>query len=196
MLWRTRTRAPRHACPSATLCPAYPKEATNTHEQSTALHMQHCDMHCAHNTQARALHRHVGGSSTRASPANAPAERHLHAHSDVQQHARPSLPCSTPIDLPFLAVEQQQHQLLLLEQLHAEKSGRRRRGRARRREQVSRRPRARTSRSRGSARPAICHAPSSERARSNKLCATHKTSARATFPNPPRSILILTILSY
>ena len=63
-------------------------QATHTHEQSTALHMQHC----AHNTQAQALHRHIGGSSTRASPANAPVERHLHVHSDVQQHARPSLP--------------------------------------------------------------------------------------------------------
>ena len=177
--------------PTGDPVPSVP-QATNAHERSISLHMQHC----AHNTQARTLHEHVGGSSTRASPANAPAERHLHAHSDVQQHARPSLPCSTPIDLPFLAVEQQQHQLLLLEQLHVEKSGRRRRGRARRREQVDRRPRARTSRSRGSARPAICHAASSERARSNKLSSSHKTSARATFPNPPRSILIPTILSY
>eukprot|EP00961_Rhodomonas_salina_P257109 3474573-Rhodomonas_salina.1 len=30
----------------------------------------------------------------------------------------------------------------------------------------------------------IAH-PSSERARSNKLSSSHKTSARATFPNPP-----------
>eukprot|EP00966_Prymnesium_polylepis_P208457 4829547-Prymnesium_polylepis.1 len=48
--------------------------------------------HCAHNTQAQALHRHIGGSRTRASPANAPVERHMHVHSDVQQHARASPP--------------------------------------------------------------------------------------------------------
>ena len=48
--------------------------------------------HCAHNTQAQPLHKRVCGSSTRASPANAPAERHLHVHSDAQQHARPCLP--------------------------------------------------------------------------------------------------------
>jgi hypothetical protein len=44
----------------------------------------------------------------------------------------PSL-CSAPIDLPIFDVEQQQQQLVLLEHLHVEQSGRRRRGRAHRR---------------------------------------------------------------
>ena len=83
----------------------------------------------------------------------------------------------------------------LLEQLHAEKSGRRRRGRARRREQVSRRQRARTSRSRGNARPAIYSASEQRAAARDSNSVTRKTyhvPKPATFHTHTDHTLLLT----
>eukprot|EP00966_Prymnesium_polylepis_P174849 4046529-Prymnesium_polylepis.1 len=61
----------------ATLCPAFPKRQTHT---SRALHSTARTTRTpGHSTGMSAS---IGGFSTRASPANAPAERHLHAHSD------------------------------------------------------------------------------------------------------------------
>ena len=140
-----------------------------------------------------------------AAPARAPARR-THPPKGTYTPAAtcsstrgPPSSCSTPIDLPFLAVEQQQHQLLLLEQLHAEKSGRRRRGRARRREQVSRRQRARTSRSRGSARPAIYRASEQRAAARDSNSVTRKTyhvPKPATFHTHTDHTLLLTPTDY
>ena len=140
-----------------------------------------------------------------AAPARAPARRTHPPKGTCTPAATcsstrgPPSSCSTPIDLPFLAVEQQQHQLLLLEQLHAEKSGRRRRGRARRREQVSRRQRARTSRSRGSARPAICRASEQRAAARDSNSVTRKTyhvPKPATFHTHTDHTLLLTPTDY
>eukprot|EP00966_Prymnesium_polylepis_P252104 5828192-Prymnesium_polylepis.1 len=70
----------------------------------------------------------------------------------------------------------QQPVLVVLEHLHVEQPGRRRRGEAHRREQVRRCPRARTSRSGGSARPAISRAQRAASSRAG-LCdaVTRKT---------------------
>jgi hypothetical protein len=93
----------------------------------------------------------------------------------------------------------QQQVLLVLEHLHVEKSGLRRRGRAHRREQVRRRRRARTSRSISSARPAISSAQraASSRAVSNFVTReTYHVPKPATFHTHTDHTLLLTPTDY
>ena len=75
----------------------------------------------------------------------------------------------------------QQQVLLVLEHLHVEKSGLRRRGREHRHEQVRRRRRARTSRSAGSARPAISRV---QRAASSRAVSNFVTRTTCHVPKP------------
>ena len=67
--------------------------ATNKHDQSIAVHTQHC----AHKPQAQTLHTCTGCSRTRTDRTHAPSTRHLHVRSIAQQHAQPCLSqLSTP----------------------------------------------------------------------------------------------------
>ena len=62
--------------------------ATNTHDQSTAVHTQPC----AHKPQAHALHMRNGCSRTSADRTHAPSTQHMHVRNVAQWHAQPIPP--------------------------------------------------------------------------------------------------------
>jgi len=169
-LQRARPARPRRACPPALRTRAPPKRPTHTKGalQPTSQHVR-TPITVPRTPQACSsiLHDHRPDARAHKTPVQRP-------HPRAAMRATRSPRARHTQNVQRLPGALQQQVLLVLEHLHVEKSGLRRRGREHRHEQVRRRRRARTSRSAGSARPAISRAPaSSEQPRRLQLCDPH-----------------------
>jgi len=189
-LQRARPARPRRACPPALRTRAPPKRPARTKGalQPTSQHVR-TPITVPRTPQACSmiLHDHRPDARAHKTPAQRP-------HPRAAMRASRSPRARHTQNVQRLPGALQQQVLLVLEHLHVEKSGLRRRGRAHRREQVRRRRRARTSRSAGSARPAISRV---QRAASNSVTReTHHVPKPATFHTHTDHTLLLTPTDY